>query len=1049
MSPGQPHTSSESTTWTERVAAASLLGGLPVTDASDSDAAPDLCRLVMDSSLSGTCTSFHSRLREDARRLNLPVFATCHAGLTCFAFQAGDRVLVGGYVRTEGATPPVNGHVDGQVQALWEQVPERPQEELEGAARAMQVLLGGAEDRRRDHDSLVFQSAALLSSALNLDQLMNDVLNLAVQLSRSDAGSLHLVENQRLTRHVTTARAPSGQAGQHRLRPSLMGWLQERSARQSTETVFGDAAPLRHQDYASALFVPLILHDRTRAHLTLYSRRPRRFKTEEIELLESFAAQAALAIENAQVFEAEQKRARESTALYHAARTIGDGETLGDVLEASARALSRTAEVDRALVFMADRHRPLMTLATSVGLTPDQREFFSAYRLNLGQISDEMRRRLLAGRPLQLTAPPDDSPGLARLITLVPSSSCLVVPLLSEDRLAGLVLLDDSRGPHPFPDSSVWLVMALAVQVGMALRRAGLFAELEENLSRFRALYQVSTAVTGTLSLPRLLRLIVLQALNLVEESACAVLVLNETGEDFYVHTSVGLPEQLLELSTQAGFARLAVERQKVSAVYLDRDAELADSQPGKVLREAGFGGILAVPLVARQKMVGVLNCFAPRGRHFHRQEIRLLRGFANHAAIAVDNARLHGKLRLKMGELETLFEVSRAVTSTLQLDRVLSELVRHVVRLMNADACTLRLIEGQLLQLKAAEGLNPSNLSRRITLGEGVLGLAAQTGSPITVIDGQEPSGLEFPRTVRAQGMRTILSVPIEHREHAVGVINVYHRQVVHHTQSDINLLTALGSQAGVAIENARIYAEKERVASLLHDALIPRKGLGFPGLGVGHKFIPSRDLSGDYYDLIPLGTGRCGLVIADVSGKGAEAAIQTVRVKHLLRSFAMSGHPPRDILRLVNDHLSRDDSSDLRQVTVFYAEADLATRRLYYACAGHEPAVLWHPGEEPRLLEADGILMGAVRDARFEERAVGIPEGTGLLLYTDGITEARDPAGRFFDLDRLLQIVNRYGLGDRRLSPQSLADRIHSRVRQFTGKNLADDFSVLVVQF
>ncbi|NCC33955.1 MAG: hypothetical protein EOM24_18360, partial [Chloroflexia bacterium] len=91
--------------------------------------------------------------------------------------------------------------------------------------------------------------------------------------------------------------------------------------------------------------------------------------------------------------------------------------------------------------------------------------------------------------------------------------------------------------------------------------------------------------------------------------------------------------------------------------------------------------------------------------------------------------------------------------------------------------------------------------------------------------------------------------------------------------------LLAALGSHAGVAIENARIYAEKEKVSALLHDALIPRRSLGFPGLVLGHRFLPSRDLSGDYYDLIPLGPRRCGLVIGDVSGKGPEAAIQTIR--------------------------------------------------------------------------------------------------------------------------------------------------------------------------
>ncbi len=298
-------------------------------------------------------------------------------------------------------------------------------------------------------------------------------------------------------------------------------------------------------------------------------------------------------------------------------------------------------------------------------------------------------------------------------------------------------------------------------------------------------------------------------------------------------------------------------------------------------------------------------------------------------------------------------------------------------------------------------------------------------------------------------QGMRTILCVPIDHRESTVGVISVMHRAVVQHAPSEINLLSALASHAGVAIENARIYAEKERVAALLHDALIPRRGLGYPGLEVGHRFEPSRDLSGDYYDLIPLGPGRCGLVIADVSGKGAEAAIQTIRAKHLLRSFAMSGHPPREILRLLNAHLSRDESEEGRQITVFYAEADLNTRRLYYACAGHEPALLWHPEGTLRTLEADGILLGAVQQATFEEKSAEIPEGTTLLMYTDGITEARSTSRAFFGPERLTETVSQYGMGEKALSPQSLADRLYKKVRKFADERLNDDLSVLIVRF
>jgi serine phosphatase RsbU (regulator of sigma subunit) len=1038
--------SSPPPTWSERLAAATLLAGLPLHDSKQPcPRALELCQRFLGPFHEQDCQVFREQMARQAReRSGEPVMGLCPVGLACFALALAGRQVLGGYVRSTREALPKACDDAEELKRAWSSLPVRCLEELDRVARSLHVLLevpGPLGDPGR--------GGLLLSSALDLDPLMTDILNLAVRWLGADAGCLDLVERQSLTRRATLVLRAKPEPGRNRVRPSLAGWFRERSAKNSAETRFSTTSPLHPQDYASALFVPLSLHDRPRALLSLYFCSPRHLTSREILFLDALTVQAALALDNAHVFEVEQRRARESTALYQAARSIESGQTRTEVLEAAARALSRTAEVDRALVFLVDRHRPVMSLATSVGLTPDQREFFSAFRLNLGQIAPAVLASLQAGEPLRLPAPPEGSPSLARLLTLLPSSSCLVVPILGEDGLAGLALLDHSKGTLPFADSAVWLAMALAVQVGVALRRATLFEELQENVARFRALYQVSTVVTGTLSLPRLLQLIVVQALSLVQESACAVLVLNETGEDHYIHTSVGLPQEVLDQSAQTGLARLARGKRKASVLYLDRCPELAASSLGRAMQATGFGGLLAVPLVARKRTVGVLNCFAPVGRPFQRLEIRLLRGFANHAAVAVDHARLHGKLRLKMGELQTLFEVSRAVTSTLQLEKVFNELVQHVVRILRADACTIRLLEGNVLILKASEGLNPSNLVRRVPLGEQVMGRAAQGRQPITMSVDQQLEGLEFPRAAAHQGMRTVLSVPIDHRDVTVGVITIFHRAQLRHTPSDIGLLSALASHAGVAIENARIYAEKEKVSALLHDALIPRRSLGFPGLVLGHRFLPSRDLSGDYYDLIPLGPRRCGLVIGDVSGKGPEAAIQTIRAKHLLRSFAMSGHPPREVLRRLNSHLTRDDKDDDRQITLFYAEADLETRRLYYSCGGHEPALLWQPDGQIELLEADGILLGVVSDARFEERSASIPEGSTLLMCTDGITEARNPLGQFFGPERVQQTVLRYGLGERALSPQSLADRLYTQVRQFTRSQLSDDLSVLVARF
>ena len=203
--------------------------------------------------------------------------------------------------------------------------------------------------------------------------------------------------------------------------------------------------------------------------------------------------------------------------------------------------------------------------------------------------------------------------------------------------------------------------------------------------------------------------------------------------------------------------------------------------------------------------------------------------------------------------------------------------------------------------------------------------------------------------------------------------------------------------------------------------------------------------DLSGDYYELIPLGPKKLVLVIADVSGKGPEAAIQTLRAKHILRSHAFAGYGPADCLRLLNQQIGRDDNA--RHLSLFCAEADLSTRTLRFACAGHEPPIYWHSDlEAPRFLTAEGILIGAIDETVYEERSVPIPPDSWLVLYTDGVTEARNQTNEFFGMDRILQSIQEMKA---QITPQRFVNNLYTRVRKFTRENITDDFSVMAIRF
>ena len=850
----------------------------------------------------------------------------------------------------------------------------------------------------------LFTLAGLICRANDVGELLKTVLQTLMRLSGAIGGRIELVKQ---ANHPLNQSHESGQVQGPRL-----------------------------------LLCPIICHDQVRALVQLHFQCQTRPKSEQIGLLQAFTSQIGLALENALNHEREREEAREAQLLYRAARTIEEGHNLDEVLEYSAGALAELADVSRCLILLKDDHRPQFSVVTATGLSEDQREFFAEFRLPLNQLSDVTRRRMLEGKAVAYEAGGNREPGLERLCQLLPGKACMIVPLLVKERLIGLIYLDDSAGQVSHCERASRLVLTLSLQVGNAIQRASLINQLQEHLGPLRALYQVSTAITGTLSLSKVVKLIVEQAVDLLEHSACAVLVLDEMGEGFRLETSVGLRGELLEPTLHAKMARGAVEKKKAITLYLDKDSEAEEFRA--ILEGSNFGGLLSVPLIARKKMVGALNCFVSPRFRFRQQEIRFLRGFANQAAIAVENARLHGMIRFKMGELGTLFEVSKAVTSTLQLDRVLKEIVRHVLEILRADACSLMLVEEERLVLKTSDGFDGKFRCKPISMGEGVAGIAARTGQPMVLLDHSEGNPEDFPSKVRALGLKTILCVPVETRGKVIGVINVYYRELMTHTPAQINLLTTLGSQAAVAIENARLYAEKERVTELLRGALIPKETLAIPGLEVGHRFLPSMDLSGDYYDIIPIDKDRCVLVIADVSGKGPDAAIHTMKAKYSVRCFTAAGYSPGRCLEMLNRQVGKE--SNARQVSVFCAQVDLETRLLTFASAGHEQPVFWNPyTQEAELLCAEGILVGALDDAEYQECTVELPANSLLVLYTDGITEARNPRGEFFGVEKVLDIVQ----NNTKESAQRLVDILYNRVRKFSREKTADDLSILAVRF
>ncbi|MCD4784551.1 MAG: GAF domain-containing protein [Candidatus Eremiobacteraeota bacterium] len=902
------------------------------------------------------------------------------------------------------------------------------------------------ERSREEMKSYFIRLGTALSTGFNLKQLLKIIVELSIHLTHSDAGSIYLIENKKLTRYIAMGyedrekdeRDDDAEFKRGTLDRSLTAYTSEEYLRKK----------LAAGEINSYLGIPMERKGEVKGMLNILDSREREFTPEEVEMLTIFAEHAALAIDNARLFEHEQKKAREAMALYQAAKSIRESVNLDEVLRQSTEQLTRVAGVDRCLIMLLDFKKLELQVAAEKGLSEDQRDLFSYYKIPIDEIADHLWGELIQGKPLLLSGAPDNCPALEPFFMVFPTSSCIMVPLFTKEQLTGLIYLDDSRISHSFTESQIRLVMTLSIQIASAAQRAKLVEQLEMNLDQLKALHQVSTAVTGTLSLPKVFELVVDKVSHLIDVPAASILTLDEGRKEYVLRASRGLVGELADPEFQKLISTKTAKRKRSLTYYVSSKVEGEDPLIYETLSHASKGGYISVPLIARKRVVGVLNCFCIENDRFDGQEIRLLRSFANQSAIAVENARLHLIIKNKVRELATVFEVGKSITSTLNLDKVLDGVCSSVKKVMNADAVSIMNLDeqNQVLEIIKTNGLGKYHRGETIKVGAGIAGIAAKTGRPMILHNEEDTdSPYKFPSRVKRDGLKTILSVPLKSRGRVLGLLNIYKKPIFHFSNNEINLLSTLANQAAVAIENARLYNEQYNIAQIIRQNLMPQKEMSYDDIDVGSIYIPSEILSGDYFEVIPVSEKRYGLVISDVSGKGTGAAIYNARAKYILRSYAKADYSPSEILTLLNQMMEEETSED-KFISILYMDLDMEADEMICASAGHEPLIIWDNHEKEALVLNDqsNIPIGIFPDTTYKEKLYKIHRGDILLLYTDGITEARARSGEFFGTDRLVELVS----NNFHLNAQALANKIHTNVQKFTRRKITDDFSLLVVR-
>ena len=413
---------------------------------------------------------------------------------------------------------------------------------------------------------------------------------------------------------------------------------------------------------------------------------------------------------------------------------------------------------------------------------------------------------------------------------------------------------------------------------------------------------------------------------------------------------------------------------------------------------------------------------------------------------VSDDPARCGERIR----RLEAVVEASLMVNSSLDLEELAEHIVDIACRLIGAERGSLFLAdpENRTLQAMVAQGLPTGSL--RLEFDQGIVGAVAASGEA-EILDDPYADPRFDQRFDRATGFRTssLLTVPIRNREGILAAV----LQLLNHRDGafsvdDVEFLAELGVTFAIALTTARLHAEtvarerlweEVRLAAEIQRALQPGDRAQIPGLELEAVMRPCLEVGGDYWDVIPRGSGRWWLVVADVSGKGVPAGLVASNIQACLWMRRESAAPLTEIVADINGLLCRL-TRGRKYATLVVCEWDENRYTLTWVGAGHPPLLIG-AGGDVREFASTGPPVGLLADGTYGQHEVRLDEGDTVLVYTDGLLEAGgEDGGEEFGLDRLGRELPVGG------GPTAVVNRLQTALgAHLGGADPADDVTIL----
>ena len=560
-------------------------------------------------------------------------------------------------------------------------------------------------------------------------------------------------------------------------------------------------------------------------------------------------------------------------------------------------------------------------------------------------------------------------------------------------------------------------------------------------------LLEVSSATSETLDLDKLLSSVADIVKDVIPHELFAILLYNERTRTLRMRYSIGHRDEVakkLHISLNEGITGAAgATRQPI----LVRDVR---TDPRYLNALDAVRAELAVPMLVRGKLVGVIDLQSTRLNAFSEQDRALLALIASRIGVAIDNARLYRRVERQNRTLRVLAHLSQEFSSILDIDELLTKVAVTIRALINFDAFSIFLVneDRRILQCRFSQRYDEKGTTDNIAFGKGLTGAAAESRQIIRVGDVTKDS-----RYIASHGdIRSEIAVPLVLHDRVIGVLNLESARYSFFTEDHVRALSLLAPQIATSVENARLYeelAQREqrmeqdlKAAYKLQSVLLPRTVSDVRGLDVSVRSRPAREISGDLYDFFEQSEDYTLIAFGDVSGKGAAAALYGALISGLLRTLAPRRRRPSELMKLLNEALL-ERKVDAQYATLSLLLWNAEARRFTITAAGTLPPLICRNANILRV-DVIGVPIGLLDDQQYEEATFSAEPGDVALLYSDGVEDQlQDDAD--YGRQRLETVLQQH-CSD---TPYQLAKAIFDDIDAFRQTTpLTDDQSVVVMR-